>query len=600
MKRFTTLFTALITMGGCSTNQPEESTDSSSSIVMERISAAEERLFVIEPALSLLADEIVARGELSRANEIFGLSPSFTDLTSDKAPSTASDEFGVTTTTWEVGATGDSTDDQPGLFSPILSTFAEITSAEFGVEEATTIENDHLFVRSRLSLLGTNIIGHQFSVTGEMNIIWSPENTILEMEALWFEGKSLPRPMFIDITSSAASPELGLALTRSRHEEMIVQKFDDNPANWPREIIEFEAFDRHPGLAIGDVNGDGHDDIYITNRHTPNELLIWTDNGFENQAAQRGADIEGLSSSALIIDLDNDGDKEIVVGRTMRPSTILRNDGGEFTEWDIGVDMPRLVSSVIAADVNSDGHLDLFFSTYASSLIEQQREQLVRNGTLGEPILQGIVSQIVSQKLGELLNDEGFDFYLTRPGPPNVLIISDSEGGYGTSYDPTLASIWSNTYASAFSDYDSDGDQDLYLSNDFAENMLLQNDNGIFSDVTERVGLDGFGFGMGASFGDYNNDGQIDLYLSNMYSRAGRRITSAINNTDQRIVQGALGNKLYSNDGGQFTHQPANVERAGWSWGGQFGDVDNNGLADLYVPNGYYSAPEEVSIERDC
>jgi hypothetical protein len=71
-------------------------------------------------------------------------------------------------------------------------------------------------------------------------------------------------------------------------------------------------------------------------------------------------------------------------------------------------------------------------------------------------------------------------------------------------------------------------------------------------------------------------------------------------NFNQRIVQGAIGNQLYTNDGGHFTLHLAGVERAGWSWGGQFGDIDNNGLADLYVPNGYYSAPDEVALERDC
>jgi len=594
------LLPTFVILGACSNEAPVQEPKLDSPSVLEVIIAAEERLLIIEPALAVVADEIVANRELRSTNSIFAHTPIFNDVRSDLEPARSIDDLGITTTQWNQFTEISDGLGEKSLFWPILSSFSEISSAAFGIEDSQLIGDDNIFTLTRLSLLGTSSAGHRLNITGEIGLTWGHDNTIIKMEALWFEGKSLPVQIFADVTANNTSEHLFRALTRSLHEEMIVQRFENNPLNPPTTIIEYEAFDRHPGLAVGDVNNDGHDDIYITNRHSPNELLIWTETGFEDEANIRGADISGLSSSALILDLDNDGDKDIVVGRTMRASTILRNEDGRFSEWDIGLELPKLVSTVISADVNGDGRLDLFFSTYAASLIEQQREEMVRNGRLGEPILQGIVSAQVSQTLGVLVAQEDFDFYLTRPGPTNVLILSSPDGGYVTSNDQTLKSIWSNTYAAAFSDYDSDGDQDLYLSNDFADNQLLQNDNGVFLDVTEATGLSGFGFGMGASFGDYNNDGELDLYLSNMYSRAGRRITGAMTNADDRVVQGALGNKLYTNNGGHFTHTEANVERAGWSWGGQFGDVDNNGLADLYVPNGYYSAPDEVAIERDC
>jgi hypothetical protein len=73
---------------------------------------------------------------------------------------------------------------------------------------------------------------------------------------------------------------------------------------------------------------------------------------------------------------------------------------------------------------------------------------------------------------------------------------------------------------------------------------------------------------------------------------------------DPRISKAARGNSLFRNKEGGFERVSGldsglQVERAGWAWGGQFLDVNNDGLQDLYVPNGYYSAPKEAALDRD-
>ena len=124
-------------------------------------------------------------------------------------------------------------------------------------------------------------------------------------------------------------------------------------------------------------------------------------------------------------------------------------------------------------------------------------------------------------------------------------------------------------------------------------------------DVTEATGTADMGFGMGASWGDYDNDGRFDLYTSNMYSRAGRRITEAVADVDPRIRRASRGNTLFHQVGERFTRTSSlgpdglEVERAGWAWGAQFGDLDNDGREDLYVLNGHYSAPKESAIDHD-
>jgi hypothetical protein len=166
-------------------------------------------------------------------------------------------------------------------------------------------------------------------------------------------------------------------------------------------------------------------------------------------------------------------------------------------------------------------------------------------------------------------------------------------------------SVLRNTYQAGFSDIDLDGDPDLYLANDFSPNQLFENRGDLgFVDITEASGTSDFGFGMGVSWGDVDEDGLFDLYVSNMYSRAGRRMTRGVEGVDPRVEKAARGNSLFGNQHPEFQRRSGldegwRVEQAGWAWGGQFLDINNNGLLDLYVPNGYYTAPKEAAIDRD-
>ncbi len=114
-----------------------------------------------------------------------------------------------------------------------------------------------------------------------------------------------------------------------------------------------------------------------------------------------------------------------------------------------------------------------------------------------------------------------------------------------------------------------------------------------------------FGFAMGASWGDYDNDGRQDLYVSNMYSKAGRRIMRRIREIDGSYVESVAGNYLYRQRENRFElvsglEPPAlTVAEAGWSWGGQFADLDNDGFLDIHVLSGYFSAPERFSTNVD-
>ena len=111
---------------------------------------------------------------------------------------------------------------------------------------------------------------------------------------------------------------------------------------------------------------------------------------------------------------------------------------------------------------------------------------------------------------------------------------------------------------------------------------------------------------MGASFGDYDNNGHQDLYVSNMFSKAGRRILSSFDGIDPNYLHSVNGNFLFKRPDSKNFELVSGLEppsllvaEAGWSWGGQFVDFDNDGDLDIHALSGYFTAPEELASEVD-
>jgi hypothetical protein len=373
---------------------------------------------------------------------------------------------------------------------------------------------------------------------------------------------------------------------RSLHEELIVQQLSDPKAKKPDKYFQFEALNQHPGLAVVDIDGDGWDDLYVMERRGTNLLLRNRGDGtFEEIAAKVGLDITDHTSSALFADFDNDGDLDVFLGRTLKPSLYLVNEGGHFvdrTQSLVRTPLPALVSSISAVDYDNDGLLDVYFSTYG----------------IDEDLQADFLPAAAFQEIQNRWRD-GAHLFRSRPGPPNVLLKNLGGGRFDVAPHSEPLAVWRNTFQSTWTDYDGDGDMDVYLANDFGPNNLLRNDgDGRFTDVTGTTGTADVGFGMGASWGDYDNDGREDLYVTKMYSTAGRRITEELGPLAAEAAPTALGNTLFHNAGDHFVkvsglEPPAlTVEKAGWGWGGQFMDVDNDGFLDIFALSGYYTAPQ--------
>ena len=157
------------------------------------------------------------------------------------------------------------------------------------------------------------------------------------------------------------------------------------------------------------------------------------------------------------------------------------------------------------------------------------------------------------------------------------------------------------TFAACWEDYDNDGDQDLYIANDYGRNCLYRNDAGKFTDVAAAMGVEDTSSGMSVSWSDFNHDGHMDIYTSNMFSSAGNRITyqgqckkgipEAIRKQFQHI---AFGNTLFqASPGGKpfkDVSASASVQMGRWAWSSKLVDFNNDGLDDILVANGFISA----------
>lgn len=415
------------------------------------------------------------------------------------------------------------------------------------------------------------------------------------------------RPLFREVLAEKIKDPTTLSnAQRSFKDEIIIKSSKKGTISLP--IPEYAPWtllasdNILPSVSVVDYNNDGLDDLFLTARWGPTQMLENQGDGtYVDVAKEIGLYEEYLVNLVLFVDLDNDGDKDAIMGRPMESTKYMRNNDGQFvdvtkTMSDLG--KQYFINGVSAADVNRDGLIDIYLSSYPP--VNKS------NAPFENSFLNEVERKIFLEKR------RNSNRWLDLAGSANVLLMNRGGGRLErVPYDDVL-SQWHRSYQSVWSDIDDDGDDDLYVCNDFAPDSLLRNDtpqgaeDPVFTDITaDALTYKGFGFGMGASFGDFDRDGDLDLYVSNMFSKAGRRIIQKIDSVDQRIEVATAGSFLFVNTDGKFDQKAGSgddeyhVNQVGWSYGGQWTDLDNNGQLDLYVPTGYYTAPEEIDTEVD-
>ena len=337
-------------------------------------------------------------------------------------------------------------------------------------------------------------------------------------------------------------------------------------------------FRRH-GVAIGDANGDGLDDIYLCQPGgLPNRLFLHNEDGTAIEASAKfGVDWLDNTASALFVDLDNDGDQDLALAVRSRVQILENLENKSFVQRAPLLLLDNDTLSLSAIDYDSDGDLDLF-------------------------VCVGFADKNAHAKRGR--NLPGFVFHNAEDGGRNALFRND--GGWqffdATEESGLGANNLRHSLAASWEDYDKDGDADLYIANDYGPNSLYRNSGGHFEEVAGESGVLDYGAGMSVSWGDYDRDGWMDLYVANMFSYAGNRIAGQpefLNGQSESLREinrrFAKGNSLFKNSPrGVFaeTGGTAGVEKGRWAWGSLFADINNDGWEDLFVANGYITTPD--------
>ena len=527
----------------------------------------------------------------------------------------------VTKSAWPVGKRGRVVPSkQVSMWRGLLETIDYFEHAKFYFIRGQVSDTDAAVFQTDLGFAGLAVLknGQRRAVKAKQEIHWrrqasasddkKPRWRIFSWHLKSMETTDSERLLFDEVLDQALPDDQARARARnSPHGDLVIgfAKTGQIPLENERYRRHFDqpAGGQHPGLSVVDVDNDGWDDLYVMVRWGRNQFLHNQGDGtFVERAAPMGLDIDGVSTSGVFADFDNDGDKDLMLGRTLQRSMYLVNEDGRFVDRSkqlVSIPLPYLVTSVSAVDYNGDGLLDVFLSTYGRPGGGEQAE------TWGPEFLPPAQAAILVHRFKD--PEVGHNRFINRVGPPNVLLAGRGDGRFEVAPENDQVMLWHNSFQATWSDFDEDGDPDLYVSNDFAPDYLFRN-NGPdgFVDITEEAGGETMlGFGMGVSWGDYDNDGRQDLYISNMYSKAGMRITDQIPNLDPRFPRSADGNRLYRGVSNGFElvsgrEPPAmQVTQAGWSWGGQFVDLDNDGFQDIYVPSGYDTVPEEIATEVD-
>ena len=541
------------------------------------------------------------------ASSLFGESVDVADIVNAEAPKPINDFMRMQR--WRIGKAKPAKPIK--IWQPFIDTVAYFETAKFYFVDAEfKPETGQLESVIGFTCHARLKSGEVAYATAKVDAFWNlgantTQCNIVKWKTKEFNCVTATEKLFCDKTSDyVRSQAMAAALAESRQEDLtrrlILGETIKAPVNDKYQALFFEVTLEHPAVSVVDFDDDGLDDFFLSRRFLPSLMFRNEGDGtLKEVGSEIGLRIDDDCVCSLFADFDNDGDQDAFIGRSRQRSVYMQNNDGIYTDRSdlIGIRLPYMVSSICAADVDNNGLLDVYFSTY--SPIEGSHMQMLTKGVRWPRyFLENSVRAEFEKR------QEGQTGYTDVVGPPNLLLKNLGNQFVVAKGNSSVAS-WRKSFQSSWCDFDQDGDQDLYVCNDFAPDDLYRNegDQG-FKRVSDELGLDHLGFGMGVSWQDHNNDGHFDLYVSNMYSKAGARITKRIDQLDPRLTQMARGNYLYEYDGKKFSlvslkGPNQTVSKTGWSWGGQMTDFDNDGNQDIVVANGYYSAPEEVEIKVD-
>jgi hypothetical protein len=368
-------------------------------------------------------------------------------------------------------------------------------------------------------------------------------------------------------TSTAASTARPGFLLRDASAEAGIRFVHRRPTFDPKIAgIEPHVAALGASVSVADFDGDGRPDLYFTNSRfgEPNALYRNKGDGtFEDVAATVGlADLnkagEGVSMGAIWGDVDNDGREDVLVYRYGYPALFKNVDGTRFVDITAQSGLRRWINSnsAIWLDYDRDGLLDLYVTSYFRDVD-----------------LWHLATTRIMHNSFEFATNGGKNLLFHNVGGGRFEDVTDRMGVGSTRW----------TLAAASADFDGDGWPDIYLANDYGPEELYLNDHGRRFVLT-TAGLESESkSGMSVALGDAFNRGRLDAFVTNISERG-----YIFQNNNLRLNEMSTTRRFRNVAEGQ-------IADAGWAWGAQFGDLNNDGSNELFVANGFISADRDKS-----
>lgn len=341
------------------------------------------------------------------------------------------------------------------------------------------------------------------------------------------------------------------------------------------EHIEPQVAAMGAAVSVVDFDRDGWQDFYVTSSAPGSQNRLYQnqrDGTFADVAADVGlSDLNrpgtGACMGSVWADLDNDGFEDVLVYKWGQ-SELLRNNGGKSFEpvtQTAGLPAWSNVGAATFLDYDRDGLLDVFLAGYWPD--DVKLEQLAHTRIMPESF--------------EYAKNGGRKLLLRNKGDWQFEDVTQQVGIDSTRW----------TLAVVAADFNNDAFPDLFLANDYGVSELFLNEGGTaFREVGKEAGI-GYApkSGMNAAIGDVLNQGRLAIYETNI-------------SEEGVLIQG---NNLWLPSGNDDSLKFDNlasvmgVEIGGWSFGAQFGDLNNDGFVDLYLTNGYVSGDPGTSYWYD-
>ena len=351
---------------------------------------------------------------------------------------------------------------------------------------------------------------------------------------------------------------------------------------------------RSEGICVFDYNNDGWDDILFTTRNG-NRLYLYennTDMEFIDVTTETNLGLTFEGRTPVAGDYDNDGDLDLFIGAVVGESYLFQNDGsGSFQDVTSisGINVSGQVRGCSWVDYNADGYLDLYVgmllntNKYFKNNGDGTFVDVAQNIGAAGPIDSGV---IMGLGFIDYDRDGDQDLYILQDNNlGNILLKYENFGQYidvsmGTQTDLEVMGM-----GVAFGDIDRDGLFDIYMTNLYENSLLLNNESGVFADISASSGSEDTpgSMGWGTFFFDANNDGWVDIYNNNESFFDNVPNSLLINNGDSTFTEMGeeTGTVLYNN-----------------GFGSSFADFDHDGDMDMVLV-GHPSSIGSINLLRN-